>query len=260
MKKLFFIASLFVLLTIPAATYAIPVVDLEAAIGGWMQAPAGELSYGGSDITQDDIIDLADELNYDTKTNVVLRAKAKLPVIPGIYLVLAPMEFDGDALEGSSFQFGDVDFTSGDSLYSKVTLNQYDVGLYYGLPLLNLATMGKLNIDIGLNARIMDFGAEINAKGDSTKNESENIQLPIPMIFLSAQLEPMEKFAIEAELRGIQLNDNSIISFIGRLRLKVFGPAYGAAGYRYDSIKIDEEEVLVETSFSGPFLEVGFKM
>ncbi len=257
MKKLLFISSLLVFLTIPAVSFAIPLIDFEASIGGWMQSPAGELSYG-DDVTQDDIIDLTDELNYDTKTNVVVRAKAKLPVIPGVYLIAAPMEFDGDALEGSSFEFGGEDFAANESLYSKVTLNQYDVGLYYGLPLLNLATMGKLNIDLGLNARIMDFGAEI--KGSSSGIESKNIQLPIPMIFLSAQLEPMEKFAVEAELRGVQFQGNSIISFIGRLKLKVFGPAYGAAGFRYDSIKIDEESVLVETSFSGPFLELGFAM
>ncbi len=256
MKKFLFISSLLVFLIIPAVSFAIPLIDFEASIGGWMQSPAGELSYG-DDVTQDDIIDLADELNYDTKTNVVVRAKAKLPVIPGIYIVAAPMEFDGDALEDLEFTFGDEEFED-ESLYSKVTLNQYDVGLYYGLPLLNLATMGKLNIDLGLNARIMDFGAEI--KGSSSGMESKNIQLPIPMIFLSAQLEPMEKFAVEAELRGVQFQGNSIISFIGRLKLKVFGPAYGAAGFRYDSIKIDEESVLVETSFSGPFLELGFAM
>ena len=100
MKKVFFILSVFVFMTIPAVSFAIPAIDIEAAIGGWMQAPAGELSYG-EDLTSDDIIDLDDELNYDSETKITVRAKAKVPVLPGVYLIAAPMEYSGDAAAGA---------------------------------------------------------------------------------------------------------------------------------------------------------------
>jgi hypothetical protein len=46
-------------------------------------------------------------------------------------------------------------------------------------------------------------------------------------------------------------------SVIGRLRFNMFGPAFVAAGYRYDKIDVDEDDVDAEFTLQGPFAEVG---
>ena len=81
--------------------------------------------------------------------------------------------------------------------------------------------------------------------------------MPIPMVYLAAQFKPIESFAIEAEARGLSMGGNKIFSVLGRARANVFGPAFVAGGYRYDMVEVDEDDVVVDVSFSGPFVEAG---
>lgn len=81
---------------------------------------------------------------------------------------------------------------------------------------------------------------------------------PVPMVFLAAQLKPIDIFAVEAEVRGISYDENQVYSFIGRLKVKVFVPLFAAGGYRYDKIKFDTEDVEADITLSGPFIEAGF--
>lgn len=263
MKKVTICAGIFFFsIMLVGNTFALPGIDFEAAIGGWMQSPTGDVSYlSGSATGLDTTLDFEDDFKYDDQTRVAGRVKVKLPVVPGVYLMAAPSEFDGDGLKDVDFSFGDYDFSGTESFYSKVTLNQYDIGLYYSIPLLKTATLKKLNIDVGLNARILDIKGEIEQ--DSTVygpvKESTSEIIPVPMLFLAAQFTPIERIALEAEGRGISIGGNTVLSLIARLRVKVFGPTFAAAGYRYDAIDIDEDDVKLDTDIAGPFFEAGVK-
>ncbi|MFH2066424.1 MAG: TIGR04219 family outer membrane beta-barrel protein [Pseudomonadota bacterium] len=256
MKRLIVLVVFFVFSAIPVGTFALPGIDVEIAIGGWAQTPSGDLSYVSGVPGVNDTLDLETDLGFDDQTRITGRAKIELPIVPNIYLVASPMEFEGSKTVDMDFTFGDQSFTSGMTISSKLTLNQYDIGLYYGVPFLKTATLDRLNIDFGVNARIMEIKAEIM---DSTLTVSaeKSITVPVPMLFLAVQFKPVESFALEAEARGLSVGDNKIFSMIGRAKATVFGPAFIAGGYRYDAIEIDEEDVLVDVSFSGPFLEAG---
>ena len=234
---------------------------VEAGIGGWHQTPSGTISYKGVDV--DDDIDIKDDLKYDSESRVMGRIKIDMPLLlPNIYVLAAPMEFEGKGRKDVNFTFGNVEFSQGVDFNSKITFNQYDVAFFYGIPGVNTASAGKLNIDVGLNARLVDFSAEITGRETATSltvSEKESLSLALPMVYASLQIMPTQRIAIEAEARGIAINGNSLFSFIGRLRVKVAGPAFVAGGYRYDTLDIDEEDVKVEARFGGPFLEVGLK-
>ena len=119
--------------------------------------------------------------------------------------------------------------------------------------------MGKANVDVGINVRIYDFQAKISQTIlGITLEESESLSLPVPMLFLAAQVQPIDKFAVEAEARVISYDENQVYSLIGRLKVKVFGPLFAAGGYRYDKIKFDSEDVEADITLSGPFVEAGF--
>ncbi len=260
MKKLTILTSIFFLsIIIPTSSFALPGIKIEGALGGWMQSPTGDISYvPGGEIGIDDTLDFEDDFKYDDQTRVTGRFKLELPVVPNIYLVAALAEFDGNGEKGVSFDFGDNEdsFQAGVPFYSKVTLNQYDIGFYYSIPLLSTATLDKLNIDLGVNARIIDIKGEVK-QDTSNLNDSESVTLPVPMLFLAAQFRPIERIALEAEGRGISIGDNTVFSVIARLKVKIAGPAFAAAGYRYDSIDIDESDVKLDTSIGGPFFEAG---
>lgn len=249
--KVWLIVLIWALVSSPA--YAI---GLEVAAGGWYQEPSGDLSYEA--ITINDVLDVEDDLNYDGETRLQGRAKIDMPLfLPNIYLVAAPTEFDGDGQKNVNFTFGGETFDGNIPFYSKLTFDQYDIALYYDVPFLRTATLNNLNIDIGINVRIVDLEAEV--RQDATGlSEKESATVPIPMVYLGVQFTPLDWLAIEAEGRGIALSDNSVYSLIGRLRFDVFGPVFLAGGYRYDKVDVDEDDVEVDFTIQGPFAEVGF--
>ncbi len=254
MKKFMPIIILFLMLTVPAASYA---VGLELAVGGWKQSPKGYLSYEA--VTANDELDLERDANYDDETRFSGRLKIDMPLlIPNIYLMASPMEFDGTGSKTVPFKFGDDTFSANVPFYSKLTLDHYDIGFYYGIPAIETLSAETINIDVGINIRIYDFEAQIRQDTTSLE-ESEDFTLPVPMVYLALQIKPVDILAIEAEARGISYSGNQLYSLIGRVKFNVFGPVFAAAGYRYDKFKIDEEDVEVDVDFSGPFIEAGFK-
>ncbi len=254
MKKILMIISLVFLLALvgPSATYA---VGLEFAVGVWEQSPQGQLSF--EEISELDILDLEDDLNYDDETRIFARLKIDMPlVIPNIYLMATPMEFDGTGQKNVTFKFGDETFSANVPFSSELVLDHYDVALYYGIPGLETATADMLNIEIGINVRIYDFEGKIDQPTTGLA-ESESFTSPVPMIYLGAQLRPLEKLAIEAEARGIVFGDDKGYSLIGRLKWKVFGPLFLAGGYRLEKIDVEEDDFKLDIDFSGVFAEAG---
>ena len=233
---------------------------LELAVGAWQQNPSGDLGYKAEGSS--DIIDFTDDLDYESENRVVGRLKIDMPLMfPNIYLVAAPMDFEGTGQKNVNFTFGDTTFSANADVDSELTLNQYDVAFYYGIPGIKTATADKLNIEIGLNARIIDFYAKIQGESSAapgvTVKEDESLMLALPMLYAGIQINPVKQFAIEAEARGISIGSNSLYSLIGRVRLNLSGPVFVAAGYRYDKFDIDEQDVVLDVEFSGPFAEVG---
>jgi outer membrane protein len=233
---------------------------VEVAIGGWQQCPGGEMSYKA--INDNDNLDLEDDLGYESENRIMGRLKIDMPLaVPNIYLVAAPMSFEGTGNKPIDFTFGDQTFRADADICSKVTINQYDIAFFWGIPGIPTATAGKFNLDVGVNARFLDLSAEIEGESalisGQAVSEDESVTVVIPMLYLAAQFMPIEKFAVEAEARGISIGGNSLISIMGRAKFQFAGPAFVAAGYRLDTLDIDQDDILVDISFSGPFAELG---
>jgi outer membrane protein len=240
------------MLGVPSTSLAF---GIEFSLGAWYQNPSGTLSFDGT--TNADDLDLEDDLNYDDTWQPVGRLKIDMPsLIPNIYLMYTPMKWDETGSKNVNFSFGGKNFDGGIDFKSKLKMNHLDAALFYGLPFMRTATADVLNLDLGLNFRLLDFKAEINQQDTGIK-ESESYLLPIPMIYAGLQIAPLKWIAAELEGRGIAYDSNHYISLIGRLKVQPFGPLFVAGGYRYDNIKIDYKDVDVDAKFTGPFAEVG---
>lgn len=255
MRSLAFIIGVFLLLGVPSASYALMGFGLEASLGGWIQGdPEGTLMYD-TGLAGTIPLDIKDDLGFKGKTRLMGRLKIEhpVPLVPNIYLMATPMSFEGTGTK--NFDFGGL--TVAGDFSSKLTLDHYDMALYWGVPFLGMATMGKLDAEFGLNARLINLSAEITDSTGQTESTG-NVFLPVPMIYLGAQVKPIDLVAVEAEARGIAYGGNHYYSFIGRLKIKPFGPLFAAVGYRADDIKIDDaDSVTAEMKFSGPFVEAG---
>jgi outer membrane protein len=236
---------------------SVQAAGIELALGAWRQNPSGDFSYEA--VGSEDLLNVEDDLRYDTENRLQGRVKIDMPAFfPNIYLMASPTEFEASGQKDADFTFGDQTFQGFTPFHSKFTFNQYDVALYYGVPFIRAATLGKLNIDLGINVRIVDLEAQVRQESTSLE-ERYDIALAIPQVYLAAQLTPVEWLGIEGEGRGIAINDNAMYSLIGRLRFRLFGPAFIAGGYRYDIIDVDEDDVVADFSIQGPFAEVGLK-
>ena len=252
MRRFGFLLGVVLVFAIPATALAI---GLEVAVGVWNQTPSGDLSY--KLVNSTDSLDLDNELGYDSETRFIGRIKIDMPLlIPNVYIMATPMSFSGTGQKNVNFTFGDQAFQGSTDFDSDVNLTHYDLALYYGLPFVKLATADMLNVDVGLNLRLMDLSAEVNQSATGL-SEKESVKLPVPMVFLAAQIQPLDRFGIEGELRGVAFSGNSYLSMIGRLKVKVFGPLFATAGYRYDTIDVDEDDFKLDADFGGLFFEVG---
>ncbi|MBI5049714.1 MAG: TIGR04219 family outer membrane beta-barrel protein [Nitrospirae bacterium] len=249
--KIFNVVIVLVLLSLALTPLPAYALGLEAAIGIWHQNPQGSMAYKETPLS------IKDDLKYDSSTKFFGRAKIDMPLlIPNIYLMATPMAFDGSGGKNQDFKFGSRTYTANASFTSELLLDHYDIALYYGLPFINLATADKLNIDAGLNMRVIDLKVEVT---QGSVSESKSLAIPVPMVYLGAQLKPVDKLSLEAELRAIAYSTNHYYDLIGRVKYRFFGPAFFGAGYRYEAIKINQQDLNVDLRFMGPFAEAGIE-
>ncbi|MGQ9645980.1 MAG: TIGR04219 family outer membrane beta-barrel protein [Thermodesulfobacteriota bacterium] len=228
-------------------------VGLEVAVGGWRQDPSGDIGYKG------DQLSVEDELKYDSKNKLFGRARIDMPLwLPNIYLMATPMKFEEEGSKGTNFTFGDKTFVANVPFTSSFRADHYDLCLYYGLPFLKTLTFGIINVEIGLNGRVVSFKARIDQPSTGI-SESKSLTIPVPMAYLGLQIYPVKFIGIEFEGRAIPAGSNHYYDLIGRLKIKPFKPIFLSGGYRDEDVKIDKSDVKARLKFQGPFIETGIE-
>ncbi len=252
-----YFACLFVLalLAVPFKS-AFAFFGVEAGVGYWQQSPSGTIGYKPVTGFIGDV-DLKDDLNLGNKSRVTARAKVELPlVLPNVYFMATPMSFDGSGTLSRNISYAGQTFNASDQVTSKLNLDHYDLALFYPIPLLKTATLGVLNVELGINARQINFEGTIT---DTTLNQtaSKKLTVYVPMIYAGVQIKPISAFSIEAEFRGIPYGSSHYYDYIARLKIMPLGPLFISGGYRAEDVKIDVSDVNSAVKFSGPFAEVG---
>ncbi len=244
------------LLIVPCSAFAFFAMDV--GVGYWRQTPSGTMDYKPtSSLTGN--IDLKDDLNLGRENKAFARIKMELPLIlPNIYVMATPMSFTGSGLLTRDISFGNTPFVVNASapVESKVKLDHYDLALFYPIPVLKTATAGKLNVELGINARKFDFEGTIS-QPTLNQTSTKSVSVYVPMIYAGIQLKPISAFSIEAEVRGIAYSNNHYYDYIGRLRVNPIPLVFIGAGYRAETIKIDHSDVKADIKFGGPFIEAG---
>ncbi len=251
MKRAYRYAAYLMVLSMIVIPYkAFAFLGVEAGVGYWNQSPSGTLGYKGEPL------DLKNDLNFGDKSQVFARVKVELPlVLPNVYFMATPMSFDGTGQVSRNITFGDITFIANETLQSKLTMDHYDLALYYPIPLLKTATLNTLSIEVGLDVRYIKFDSSIT--GSISGISSKNTTLYIPMIYAGVLVRPISSFSIEGEFRGFVEGTKHYYDYIGRLKVMPFGPLFISGGYRSEQIKIDESDVRADVNFSGPFIEAG---
>lgn len=229
-------------------------LGVEAAVGLWEPEASGSFAYQA--VGASDRFDLEREAGLGREHNWGGRIKVDLPLLPDLLIQASPLEFSGVGGKGDSFTFGGQTYLADTSFNSRLVLDHYDLGVVFGVPLLETATLKTLNIDFGIMVRRQEVRAELSQSATGRYARVDETYY-LPMGYLAAQVRLLQKLALEAELRGIAYSDNHYYDLLGRVRYDLPGPIFLAGGWRYQEIELDEDDIQASVNFSGPFAEVG---
>jgi len=229
-------------------------LGVEAAVNLWAPTAAGSLAYQA--LATNDHFDLEREADMGREPNLGGRIKVDLPILPDLFFQATPLEFSGSGSKGTSFSFGGHTYAAGLPVNSKLVLDHYDLGLVFGVPLLETATLKTLNVDFGIIVRRQEVRAELSQPTTGQLARFDETYY-LPMGYLAAQVRLLKKISLEAELRGISYSGNHYYDLVGRVHVDLPGPLFLAGGWRYQKIELAEDGIQASVSFSGPFAEVG---
>ena len=246
MKRVLFMLALFT-----GFSYALEGLEGEVSLGALSLSPSGYIQYQG------DRVDVKGDMALGRETKPFARMKLELPVLPNLYLQYIPMSFKGEA--DRSFTYGGVTFNG--RIKSSVRLNHYDLGLYYNLPFLGIATGGILDPELGVNLRVIGFKGTVTEVNTGT-TEPKSLTTAIPMAYVGVGVD-LSYVKLLGELRGITYSGHLYYDVTGEVRLKpisipLLGSLFVGLGYRYERLKLDNlGDVNSDIKIKGLFGNVG---
>jgi outer membrane protein len=220
------------------------VVGLGASVSYWDSDLSGEAA------TNNDVVDVENDLNLDSDTNAnaSLYLEHPVPVLPNVRLNYTVIEQSGRGELGTS---GFVNIPGSVPVQSDFDLDQLDLTLYYEV-LDNWA-----NLDLGITAR--DLSGELivqDVNGTYPVSETK-VDGVIPMGYLAARFDlPFTGVSVGAEGNFISFDGDSLSDFnaYGQYEIALIQLR---AGYRQMSIDYEDGNDRLDVEIGGPFVSAG---
>ena len=217
--------------------------------GGYqLLSPEGSIAGtgGGTEVK----LDIEDDLNLDDSENLTAEIALNWGDSHFSFNYL-PVSFSGSGVLTVDGEYDDQPFSVGDRVKTTLDIDIYDIGYtYYLLNFDDLPSRFQLGIELAVKVADVDITFQ-----DQTQNfiESESVTVPIPTVGLRSRIALADFLGVSARAGYMEYDDDHILDIEAQLEFSPF-PLVGLyAGYRYFDLKIDEDDVFVETKFSGPF-------
>ncbi len=235
-----------VFLLFSTAVFADELLSLK---GGYqLLSPEGSVAGTVNGVGQQ--LDLERDLNLDDSENVT----AEIALHWGksqISFNYLPIGFSGTGTLTVEGEFNGEPFSVDDSVKTDLDINLYDIGYtYYLLNFDDLPT--RLQLGLELAVKIADVDVTFH---DLTQNfsESESGTLPIPTVGVRTRVALADFLGLIGRIGYMEFNGNHFLDAEAQLEFSPIPMVGLYAGVRYFDLKIDEDDIYVETEFSGPF-------
>jgi outer membrane protein len=127
-----------------------------------------------------------------------------------------------------------------------VKFTQIDTTLYYEL------LDNVVDLDIGLSGKFI--------KGNVVGATNQSFDVVIPMFYVGAGVKiPVVPVRLDADIKYIGYGDNSISDIRIKGAWEFMAGLEAVAGYRYESLKLDEDNINSTLKIKGPFIGVGYR-
>jgi len=219
----------------------------EVDLGYYSHSPSGTAQYKG------DSADVENDLHWGDEQDVFLRAyfEHPIPVIPNIRVGFSKFFHEGNGRATKTFGWDDFSIGINDKVYSKIDLSMYDITLYYEF------LDNWISADAGLNIKYLDGTVDVKSTS-TTKNSSNDIQVPIPMLYFKGKVDiPTTDLSFQLEGDYISYSGNMLYDFELGARYTFVAGLGIEAGYKAMKIKIDDvDDFSMDTDFNGVYGKV----
>ncbi len=237
---------------------------LSGGIGGWVTNLTGTVAY------KQGAINLTSDLKLDknkTFPRAWIALETPIPLLPNIRADVLVMDYSGSNTV-TNLGFGNYVFTG--PISSKLKLNQYDLLVYYHIPLIQMATANTMDIRWGIDARYFD--GYINITGtDPTYGivvtEKKNLSFVLPMAYLGASIStPGLPLQFNAAARATTYEGSYFYDLEGSAKMTLVkippvGRIFVSGGYKWEQIKLKPgkpvDNFYTKTTVQGVFAEIG---
>lgn len=238
------VCLLLVLLALPAL--ADETVSLK--VGYLTLTPDGTLAGNKNGVGTHVAVDR--DLNLDDSSDVIAEAALQLGS-SRLSLGYMPIEFAGTGQMTLNGSYNGQNFSATDTVQTKVKLNLYDIGYTY-----NLINMDDtpIRLQLGPELAVKVIDAEVDfVDAVAGINEHDSGTVAIPTLGGRARIGLADYLALVARVGYMEYDNDSFMDAEAQLEFSPL-PLVGVfAGYRTFDLKIDESDLYVDTSFSGPF-------
>ncbi len=195
-------------------------------------------------------VDLERDLNLDDSENLTSEIALQWGSSHFSFNYL-PIGFSGTGILTVDGEFNGEPFSVDDTVKTDLDINLYDIGYtYYLLNFDDLPTRFQLGLELAV--KIADVDVTFN---DLTQGfiESESVTAPIPTIGVRTRVALADFLGITGRIGYMEFDGNHFLDAEAQLEFSPYPMVGLYAGVRYFDLKIDEDDVFVETKFSGPF-------
>ena len=260
MRNLFTIALLGLCLALVAGpALADETVSLKA---GYLQlTPKGDFAVSSSTLVGTKV-SLDNDLGFDDSKDFFAEAALQL----GDFRLGAsytPIQFKGNGLLSRSVNFNGQTYNANAQTTSDVKLDVYDLGLTWYL--INMDDL-PVRLQIGPELSVKYVQADLSITGETTSGsvtatvtESESVNVPIPTVGVRARVGLSDFVGVVGRVGYLKYKDNSFLDADAQLEFSPI-PMLGVfAGYRYFDLQVDESDVYIDSTFSGPYAGAMFR-
>lgn len=244
-KRLLSIIALFSVLASPV--FADEIFSLKA--GYLSLSPSGDVAVSVDGLTGT-ALDIEDDLDMEDSDDYFVEAALQLGSFR-LFAAYLPLDFSGDSVLTQDIDFNGETFVQGSRVKSEMNIDIYEAGLAWHL----------IDVD-DLPVRVQ-FGPEVTVKyvdasvelreNDYSLKESESIGVPVPTIGARARVAFADYLGVVGRVGYLRYDGNDFLDVDAQVEFSPL-PMIGLfAGYRYLDIDIDDDDVLIDATFSGPY-------
>jgi len=212
--------------------------------------PEGDFAVSTDNLTGTSV-DMDDDLDFDDSEDYYLEAALQWGSLR-LFAAYQPINFSADGVLAETVDFDGETFVAGSHVDSDIDIDIYEAGLAWYL--VNIDDL-PVRVQLGPEVAVKYIDAQIDATETGTGlKESESVKAPVPTVGLRGRVAIADLIGVVGRVGYMEYSDNNLLDVDAQVEFSPLPMVGVFAGYRYLDIDIDEDDVMIDASFDGPYV------